>query len=85
MFKHSTPKKSAKPAKQIFPSDVYPSGKVTKKPKETMPQSLMNYDIIRDKVQGQLQPRTTPQVAESKKPGSKKSLLNFEFLNIKQI
>jgi hypothetical protein len=77
MFKHSTPKKSAKPAKQIFPSDVYPSGKVTKKPKETMPQSLMNYDIIRDKVQGQLQPRTTPQVVESKKPGSKKSLLKF--------
>ena len=77
MFKHSTPKKSAKPAKQIFPSDVYPSGKVTKKPKETMPQSLMNYDIKRDKVQGQLQPRATPQVAESKKPGSKKSLYFF--------
>ena len=39
MFKRSTPKKSAKPAKQIFPSDVYPNDNVTKKPKETMPQS----------------------------------------------
>ena len=73
MLTHTSPKKSATSGKQIFPSDVCPSGKVKKNPKETMPQSLMNYDIIRDKVQGQLQPRATPQVAESKRPGAKKT------------
>jgi hypothetical protein len=75
MFKHSTPKKSAKPAKQIFPSDVYPSGKVTKKPKETMPQSLMNYDIIRDKVQTQFIPKSAPTSAPNKSNPNKKQLI----------
>lgn len=77
MFKHTPVKTNNKSNKPIYPSDVYPQGKVSKKPKETFPQSLMNYDVIRDKVQSQLQPKTTPQVAEGKKPGNNKKLINF--------
>ena len=58
-------------------SDLHPTGKLSKKPKETYSQSMMNYEIIRDKVQTQFQTKYTPPAAESKKPGGKKKLLNF--------
>ena len=74
MFKSSKPK--SKP-KQVFPSDVYPEGKPMKKQRDTYPQSLMNYEIIKDKVQSDFRPKPTPQVAEGKQPGGKKKLLNF--------
>jgi hypothetical protein len=54
----------------VYPSEVRPEGKVSKKSKETFPQSLMNYDVIRDKVQSQL----TSKVVETKKVGAKKKL-----------
>lgn len=76
MFKHTPPNTTApKPKQPVFPSEVRPAGKVTKKSKETFPQSLMNYDIIRDKVQSQMQP--VSRAPEPKKPGEKKKLLNF--------
>ena len=59
-----------------FASDLHPTGKPLKKPKETYPQTLMNYEIIRDKVQSQFQAKYTPPMAESKTPGKKK-LINF--------
>jgi hypothetical protein len=43
------------------------------KPKETFSQSLMNYEIIRDKVQTQFVPKSTP----NKSNPSKKKLINF--------
>ena len=68
------PKKSNKP---IFPSDVAPGNKV-KAFKETFPQTLMNYDIIREKVQSQFQPKApAAQVADTKKPSGPRKLLNF--------
>ena len=63
--------------KTIYPSEVHPTGKLSKKPQETFPQTLMNYEIIRDKVQTQLQSKPTPKQTDSKKPGGKKKLLNF--------
>ena len=74
MFRNTKPKSNPKP---VFASDVYPDGKPMKKPKETLPRSLMNYDIIRDKVQNDMQPKPTPQIAEGKQAGGKKKLLNF--------
>jgi hypothetical protein len=65
------PKKSKKP---IFPSDVAPSNKV-KVFKETFPQTLMNYDIIREKVQSQFQSKAP--VTDTKKPSGPRKLLNF--------
>jgi hypothetical protein len=65
------PKKSNKP---VFPSDVAPSNKV-KVFKETFPQTLMNYDIIREKAQSQFQPKAP--VTETKKPSGPRKLLNF--------
>ena len=65
------PKKSNKP---IFPSDVAPSNKV-KVFKETFPQTLMNYDIIREKAQSQFQPKAP--VTETKKPSGPRKLINF--------
>lgn len=43
------------------------------KPKETFSQSLMNYEIIRDKVQTQFVPKSTP----NKPNPSNKKLINF--------
>ena len=63
--------------KPIYPSEVHPTGKLTKKPQETFSQTLMNYEIIRDKVQSQFQSKPVPQKASSKKPEGKKKLLNF--------
>ena len=60
-----------------FASDLHPTGKPSKKPKETYPQTLMNYEIIRDKVQSQFQSKYSPPMAESKKPSGKKELINF--------
>ena len=54
MFKHAQVKPSKGKSQPVYPSEVRPEGKVTKKSKETFPQSLMNYDVIRDKVQSQL-------------------------------
>lgn len=45
----------------------------TAKPKETFPQSLMNYEIIRDKVQTQFIPKNGP----TKPAATKKKLINF--------
>ena len=74
MFKRAPVKKpTSQPKQPVFPSEVRPQGKVSKKSNETFPQSLMNYDIIRDKVQSQL----TSKVAEMKAPGGKKKLVNF--------
>ena len=73
MFRHTQPKPSSKPKQPVFPSEVRPQGKVSNKSKETFPQSLMNYDVIRDKVQSQL----VATVAETKIPGGKRKLLNF--------
>jgi hypothetical protein len=58
-----------------FASDLHPTGKPCKKPKETYPQTLMNYEIIRDKVQNQFQSKYSPPMAESKK--GKKKLIIF--------
>jgi len=63
--------------KPIYPSEVQPTGKLTKKPPETFSQTLMNYEIIRDKVQSQFQSKPVPQKASSKKPEGKKKILNF--------
>jgi len=57
-------KKTSKP---IFPSDVAPNNKVTKF-KETYSQALMNYEVIRDKVQSNFNPKQpTPEPAQTKK------------------
>ena len=66
--------------KPMFVTDVSPESKVKYKPKETFSQTLMNYEIIRDKVQTDFKPRPTPEVVEEKKPGGKKKLLNFSKL-----
>jgi len=71
---YSSKKKSSKP---IFPSDVAPSNKVTKF-KETFSQSLMNYDVIRDKVQSDFKPKQpTPEPAQTKKSKEQRKLINF--------
>ena len=70
-------KQSKKVTKPIFPSDVTPNGK-TKKYKETHSQTLMNYEIIRDKVQSQFQPKTPAvEIAATKKPNGQRKLINF--------
>jgi hypothetical protein len=69
--------KSNKKHKPVFASDLTPGNKMKYKPKETFSQSMMNYEVIRDKVQTDFQPKHTPEVAETKKPGLKKKLLNF--------
>ena len=73
MFKHTQVKPSKDKRQPVYPSEVRPEGKVSKKSKGTFPQSLMNYDVIRDKVQSQL----TSKVVETKKVGAKKKLLDF--------
>ena len=50
-----------------FASDLHPTGKPCKKPKETYPQTLMNYEIIRDKVQNQFQSKYSPAMQKVKK------------------
>ena len=67
-------KKQKKSHKPIFPSDVAPSHKV-KAFKETFPQTLMNYDIIREKAQSQLQPKAP--FTETKKPSGPRKLIFF--------
>ena len=62
--------------KPMFVTDVAPENKVKYKPKETFSQTLMNYEVIRDKVQADFKPRSIPEVAEGqKKPGGKKNLI----------
>ena len=73
MFKHTQVKPSKGKSQPVYPSEVRPEGKVSKKSKETFPQSFMNYDVIREKVQSQL----TSKVVETKKVGAKKKLLDF--------
>ena len=63
--------------KHVFVSDLAPENKVKHKPKETSSQALISYEIKRDKVQTDFKPRPTPEVAEGKKSGGKKQLLNF--------
>ncbi len=75
MFANKQGKK--KITKPIYPSDVVPKERLSKAYKESYPQSLMNYEIIRDKVQSPMQSKPTPQVAETKQPGLKKKLINF--------
>jgi hypothetical protein len=60
--------------KPLFASDVYPDSK-PKKTKNTLPQTLNNYEIIRDKVRHEMQSKVAPS-AEAKQTGKKK-LLNF--------
>ena len=67
--------------KPIFVNDMTPENKVNYKPQETFSQSLMTYEVIRDKVQTDFRPRHAPEVAEGKKPGGKKQNLNFLFRN----
>jgi hypothetical protein len=71
MFHQSLPIKNHKP---LFASDVYPDSK-PKKTKNTLPQTLNNYEIIRDKVLHEMQSKVAPS-AEAKQTGKKK-LLNF--------
>ena len=59
--------------KQVYPSDVTPSGGTTKNLKETYSQSMMNYEIIRETVQNDFQQKALP----PKKANAKKTLLNF--------
>jgi hypothetical protein len=63
--------------KPMFVTDVAPENKVKYKSKETFSQTLMNYEVIRDKVQTDFKPRSTPEIADGKKPGGKKKLINF--------
>ena len=69
--------KSNKKHKMPFPSDVAPEHKINYKSRESFSQSMMNYEVIRDKVQTDFQPKRIPEVADTKKPGDKKTLLNF--------
>ena len=59
--------------KPVYPSDVAPSSKVNHY-KETYSQSMMNYEIIREKVQTQFQPKGP---APAKAKAAPKKLLNF--------
>ena len=70
--------KNNKKHKQLFITDVAPENKIKYKAKETFSQTLMNYETIRDKVQIDFKPRQTPAVADDKKPGGNKKLLNFQ-------
>jgi len=69
--------KNNKKHKPLFITDVAPENKIKYKSKETFSQTLMNYDTIRDKVQSDFKPKQTPQLADDKKTGGKKKLLNF--------
>ena len=62
-----------KKSQQVYPSDVTPSGSTTKNLKETHSQSMMNYEIIREKVQSDFQPKTP----QPKKAVPRKTLINF--------
>jgi len=59
--------------KPIYPSEVHPTGKLTKKPQETFSQTLMNYEILTDKVQTQFQSKPIPQKATSKNQAAKRN------------
>ena len=67
MFKPTVPKKTHSP---LFQSDAYPERK-PKKVAQKLPQSLNSYDIIRDKVINEMEPKAV--VADAKKPEKKSS------------
>jgi hypothetical protein len=72
---YSSKKKYSKP---VAPTDVAPGKKVNNF-KETYPQSLMNYEVIRDKVMADFKPTTpAPQPAQTKKALGQRKLINFE-------
>jgi hypothetical protein len=66
MFKRTLPAKAHTP---LFASDAYPEGKPKKKT-DTLPKSLNSYEVIRDKVIQEAQPRVAkaqPKQAVKKK------------------
>jgi len=64
---------SGKPRPPVYPSDVRPDRKV-QKPDHTMPKSMDSYEVIREKVMGEMQPKVAiPKKGPSK--GVKKKLL----------
>jgi hypothetical protein len=70
MFKIPT---TGKPRPPVFPSDVRPDRKV-QKPAQTMPKSMDSYEVIREKVLGEMQPKVAiPKKGPTK--GVKKKLL----------
>ena len=68
MFKKTVPSKSHTP---LFASDVSPDSQ-TKKSKDTLPKNLNSYEVIRDKVMHEMQPRLRK--PEPKATGKKKLL-----------
>lgn len=70
MFKPSLQPAAHRP---LFAHEVYPDGKV--KQKNTLPKSLNSYEIIRDKVNSEMQQKAPLKTDTPKQ--TKKKLLNF--------
>ena len=68
MFRKTVPAKTHTP---LFASDAYPDSK-PKKVKNTLPKSLNTYEVIREKVVQEMQPKAPK---PEPKPAGKKKLL----------
>ena len=71
MFTPTVPKKTHSP---LFASDASPEGKPKRKTMAKIPSNLNSYEIIREKVTNDMQPKA---ISETATKPVKKKMLNF--------